>query len=402
MVEYTNEFGRYLHLTDGEERTEINVNRNGALNKALISRLTEISQADNWTEAKDEWRVTGQVWYIPIRAPAYRLPQVHLDKHPKECICGHQIAWHFEVENTVNGELEVLGSEHITNWMIIRHLKEIKGIPDDAITEEKILEWIKESVKTMKEEWWWTEHGEDWEEFFDEVKELDLRINVRSKGNYFDHQTKRYEKHWTIAKTKVGSLGKMASVVWRWNHPDNDRKQIETRGYPNEKLWKDVQLLYARMDKFNTELDIKDSERADRIEVVDTEKKAAEAKLLIRREELRLKANEIREETGAEYNDDALMEACSYYDIPLFTIDMGGNDWENRFLNDMRNRIISRRELSEKQLNALMRIIAPSDSNEVQATSKQIRYIDRLGGESVEGMSKSAASEMINELLRDR
>ena len=194
----------------------------------------------------------------------------------------------------------------------------------------------------------------------------------------------------------------MASVVWRWNHPDNDRRQIETRGYPNEKLWKDVQLLYARMDKFNTELDIKDSERADRIEVVDTEKKATEAKLLIRREELRLKANEIREETGAEYNDDALMEACSYYDIPLFTIDMGGNDWENRFLNDMRNRIISRRELSEKQLNALMRIIAPSDSNEVQATSKQIRYIDRLGGESVEGMSKSAASEMINELLRDR
>ena len=151
MVEYTNDFGRYLHLTDGEERTEINVNRNGALNIALINRLTEISVADNWDEAKDEWMVTGNVWYIPLRTRnTYRLPQVHQDKHPQECICGHAIAWHFEVENTVNGELEILGSEHITNWMIIRHLKEVMGIPADAITDEKIAEWIKESVKSMK------------------------------------------------------------------------------------------------------------------------------------------------------------------------------------------------------------------------------------------------------------
>ena len=398
----TNEFIDLTHHIDGEARDEINVNRSGALNIALIRRLTEESNAETWDDAKHEWRVTGNVWYIPLRSQPYRLPQVHLDKHPQECICGHPIAWHFEVENTQNGNLEILGSEHITNWMIIRHLKEVKGIPADAITEEKIMEWIKESVKTMKAEWWWNEYGDDWKEFFDEVKELDLRINVRSKGNYFDHQTKRYEKHWTIAKTKVGSLGKMASVVWRWNHPDNPRRQIETRGFPNEQLWKDVQLLYARMEKFNAELDEKDAERNARIETVEAEKTKQQEQQEARRKELMEKANQIREETGAEYDDDALTEACIYYDIPPFTIDMGKNSWENKFLNDMRNRIVNRKHLSEKQLNALLNIIDPNSSNEIAATDKQVKYIKRLGGEPNEGITKTEASEMINELLRSR
>ena len=97
------------HYLEGEERDNINVRRTGAFNKSLITRLTQESVSDNWDEAKHEWRVTGNVWYIPIQAEAYRLPQVHQDKHPHECICGHPIAWHFEVENTQNGNLEILG-----------------------------------------------------------------------------------------------------------------------------------------------------------------------------------------------------------------------------------------------------------------------------------------------------
>ena len=401
MVEYTDEFGRYLHLTDGEERTEINVKKSGAFNIALIKRLTEESNAQDWETAKDEWRVTGNVWYIPLNATPYRLPDVHVNKHPKQCICGHDIAWHFEVENTENGNLEILGSEHITNWMIIRHLKEVMNIPADAITDDKIQDWIKESVKTMKCEWWWNEYGEDWGEMYNEVKELDLRINVRSKGNYFDRNTKRYEKYWTIAKTKQGSLGKMASVVWRWNHPNNSRKQIETRGYPNERLWRDVQLLYVKMGKFNKELEIKEDERANRIEEVNKMKLDVEVKEEERRQRLREHANKIREETGQEYSDNALLEACIYYDIPPFTIDMGSNDWENKFLNDMRNRIINKRELSEKQLNTLINIIDPQASNGIEATVKQVRYIERLGGNS-DGLTKKQASELINELLNNR
>jgi len=390
------------HHIEGEERAEVNVKASGALNIALIRRLTIESKAVNWEQAKDEWRVTGNVWYIPLRSVPYRLPTVHQEKHPQECICGHPIAWHFEVENTENGNLEILGSEHITNWMIIRHLKEVLNIPIDAITEDKIQEWIKESVKTMKCEWWWTEYGEDWNEMFDEVKEMDLRINVRAKGNYFDHSTRRYEKYWTIAKTKTGSLGKMASVVWRWNHPDNKRKQIETRGFPNEKLWRDVQLLFAKMSKINKELDIKDSERAGRVQEVKDASVAAQLEEDKRRELLREQANKIREETGQEYEDTALLEACIYYDIIPFTIDMGSNHWENGFLNDMRNKIVNRKELSEKQLNALLNIIDPQASNEIEATGKQVRYIERLGGDIADGITKKEASKLINELLSNR
>ena len=147
------------HYLEGEERDNINVRRTGAFNKSLITRLTQESVSDNWDEAKHEWKVTGRVWYIPLSHIPIRLPEIHREKHPQECICGHKIAWHFEVENTENGNLEILGSEHITNWMIIRHLKEECGIPESAITEDKIMEWIKEKVKSMKCDWWWNEYG---------------------------------------------------------------------------------------------------------------------------------------------------------------------------------------------------------------------------------------------------
>jgi len=126
------------HHAIGEQLDVINVNRSGALNKALIERLTAESVSDDWEQAKHEWKATGNTWYIPLRDNPNRLPPEHLAKHPHYCICGHEIAWHFEIENTENGNLEILGSEHITNWMIIRHLIENKGLNPDTITEELI------------------------------------------------------------------------------------------------------------------------------------------------------------------------------------------------------------------------------------------------------------------------
>tara|TARA_R110002020_G_scaffold253928_4_gene467636 strand:+ start:6993 stop:8228 length:1236 start_codon:yes stop_codon:yes gene_type:complete len=398
----TTEFAPATHYTHGEQRTEINVKAQGALNISLVRRLTQVSNATEWEQAKDEWRVTGQVWYIPLRNQPYRLPAVHRDNHPQECICGHPIAWHFEIENTINGNLEILGSEHITNWMIIRHLKEIMGIPESAITEEKIQEWIKAAVKTMKHDWWWSEYGEDWEEMFDHVKELDLRVNVRTKGKYYDGNTRRYEPHYVIAKVKKGSLGKMASVVWRWNHPDNPRKQIETRGYPNEQLWRDVQLLFAKYNKMLTQANEREEEYTKRVEVVKESLKKSKEIADKRKEEIKEAANQIREETRNEYEDTALIEACGYYDIPAFTIDMGKNDWESKFLNDMRNRMIQHRELSERQLNALLKIIDPDSAGEDLATRKQINFIKRLGGDPPENLSKKDASAMIDTLIKNK
>tara|TARA_R110002012_G_scaffold303918_1_gene506201 strand:+ start:639 stop:1844 length:1206 start_codon:yes stop_codon:yes gene_type:complete len=396
------DFLEVTHYIDGEDSLEINLNRTGALNRALMTRLTELSVSDDWDEAKHEWRATGEVWYRPLRyaeTEIQQIPEPHCNNHPNKCVCGHPIAWHFEVENTENNTKEILGSEHITNWMIIRHLKELKNIPADAITDEKIIEWMKEAVKTMKAEWWWKENGDDWEEMFNEVKELDLRINVRTKGKYYDRETRRYEDHMTIAKTKNGSLGKMSSVVWRWNHPDNARRQIDTRGYPNEKLWRDVRILFAKMERFEQQLNDRDTEMAERKEQIRNEREAEMLKNQERQIAIREEAERIRSETKEEYENIALKEACEYYDIPYFNLEMGNNDWEKTFLNDMSNRIIRKQTLSVRQLNKLLKIIAPDSTEPEPASHKQISYIKKLGGDVVEGLTKTDASKLIGELL---
>ena len=85
----------------------------------------------------------------------------------------------------------------------------------------------------------------------------------------------------------------------------------------------------------------------------------------------------------------------------MFGIEDGNGAWEKKFLNDMSNRIIKRQTLSIKQLNALLVIIEPNNVAGTPASSKQINYIKKLGGEPPEQLTKSRASEMITELLRD-
>ena len=42
---------------------------------------------------------------------------------------------------------------------------------------------------------------------------------------------------------------KMASIVWRWNHPDNPKAQIHTKGFPNEKLMSDLDIFHMLIDR---------------------------------------------------------------------------------------------------------------------------------------------------------
>ena len=66
----------------------------------------------------------------------------------------------------------------------------------------------------------------------------------------------------------------------------------------------------------------------------------------------------------------------------------------------MSNRIIRKQTLSTNQLNKLLAIVAPTSVEAQPATLKQTRYIERLGGEVPDGLTKTEASEMIGELLR--
>jgi hypothetical protein len=78
---------------------------------------------------------------------------------------------------------------------------------------------------------WWSKHGEDFVEKFTAVRELDLRLNVITswKG--------------TKLRKRASDEG-MASIVWRWNHPENRRPQINGRGYPNKSLLADLDYFY--------------------------------------------------------------------------------------------------------------------------------------------------------------
>ena len=71
-------------------------NPSGAYNVALKERLVELSDADNWKEARKEWKATGNLWYIPFADEAVEvLPEYH-QGHPHYCVCGHRIAWHLK------------------------------------------------------------------------------------------------------------------------------------------------------------------------------------------------------------------------------------------------------------------------------------------------------------------
>ena len=246
----------------------------GHWDRRLKQRMVALSVADEYEEANKEWIVTDNVWYVPFGDDANLvLPDVHCNgenTHAHECLCGHPIVWHFEIENTENGNKQIVGSEHIESYMVVRYFKK-KGYAIEAITEEMIEEWVKEKVKSLKAQWWWDFHGEQFTDWFEEVPELDLRVNVRPINKYTCRSdVRRNVQQTVISKRADGAFGtagyKMASIVWRWNHPDNAKKQIETRGYPNERLWNDLQIFYITRQTYLNRIAEEEAEDARRIE----------------------------------------------------------------------------------------------------------------------------------------
>lgn len=440
------------------------VNPTGAYNIALKNRLTALSSADDWAEAKLEWKATGNIWYVPMRETADDvLPSIHQESHPHECICGHKIAWHFEIINTENELREIVGSEHIGFWMVARHLIENLDMPADMITLERIEIWVKESVKSMKADWWWKQYGEQFEEWFEAVSEADIRENSRDGDSYWDTDTNRYEHQKLIRKKAVGKMGEpeygMSSIFWRWNHPDNTgvfytnnktgirikkttweklgysekwadhptspyRKvslwdktvestaQKDTRGWPNQRLWNDLQIFYFDLPNVLEKHATQDAERAKRVEFVIKERREQEEKNRIREEEeekarvIRRKERQLRQEEQQRLQiardaekalkmETALEDFCSEHNLPIFSESDGSNNWECTFLTDMLTRINRLASLSPKQIEYIAIIV---NKEEQPATEKQLSYIRSLGGEPTNSMTKRQASDLIGEL----
>ncbi len=219
---------------------------NGRWDKILKRKMVELSFADDYEEAKDEWETTGKVYKHTHygQEPDWVTDTGHLGY----CLCGRNIAYHFQVENTVTGVKEVVGSDHIGSYLIIRQIMKNTNLKQEDITDAMVENWLKNRIQSMKSNAWWEENGEHFNEMFTAIQDLDARINVKDKSLARSHTGGHYmhSKLMTRAKGKFGDYGyKMASIVWRWNHVDNPKNQVTKYGYPNDRLWADLNLFYA-------------------------------------------------------------------------------------------------------------------------------------------------------------
>lgn len=423
---------------------------NGRWDKALKRNMVELSVADNYDDAKEEWIATGEVWW----AGNEEIPEWVSNSQMGEgkCLCGHIVVYHFQIVNTENGVVECVGSDHINTYLIMRAIAEDEGISIDAITDEKIQAWIDVRTKSMKAEAWWKANGAGFEMMFDSVKEMDLHFNVHTLDKtYYNTELQWYENETRIRKRAEGQFGtpeyKMASIVWRWNHPDNPKAQINTTGYPNDNLMKDLSLFYVMQSQYLTrfndakarkerriaelaeqkrlreerrereriEREEREAERLRiynlpenvekrRLEAIEQEKRRREHQEMLRierierekREQARLIQEQMKQEETLASNNAEFENMCGYYGIPVFDESMAGNDWEREFLASIKSQMLKGKTMTDNQLRTLGRVLTQD-----KATEKQINYLRSLGftGET-SSLTKMQASKLIEEYIQ--
>ena len=400
----------------------------GRWDKILIRKMTELSVADNYEEAKEEWIATGDVWW----AGSADMPDwVSESSHHNYCLCGHPIVYHFRIRNTENGVEEIVGSDHINSYLIMRQIAEEKKINLAEVSDEQVEIWLKERVGSMKAEAWWEENGTAFTTMFDAVKEIDVWHNVYEKHYVYNDKYQRLETQRVLRKKGKGTFGidyDMASIVWRWNHPDNPKAQIKTRGYPNDKLMMDLSLFFAQSVSMRPAFEAWKKEREDRLAYLEEqanlrrkrqeearerarlaqiewekgaperERKAREERILAeaaRQERERKKFERTTTELAMAHSE-AFVNMCGFYGIPVFDETFAGNAWEAEFLLSIRKRLSNRKELSVAQLQNIQEIML-----ENPPTDKQVKFLWDLGWEG-EIPSKNFASKKINQLINNR
>jgi seryl-tRNA synthetase len=194
----------------------------------------------------------------------------------------------------------------------------------------------------------------------------------------------------------------MASIVWRWNHPDNTKAQINTRGYPNDRLWNDLLIFYFNIDKHKETINVASVEREERLAEIKQRKEVEEAERVEREKEQKIQHRKRRIEAQKRLEKERkeialrIPNFCEKHNIPVFTAEShGNNDWEISFLVDMIGKIHSGNFMSEKQLLRTIKIVK---GEEDMATENQLSYIRKLGGTPNADLTKRDASQMIDEL----
>jgi len=374
---------------------------NGRWDRELKKQMVALSKADNYEEAKHEWIATGNVWWDEVGDPEN--PPEYVANHPYKCLCGHNIVYHFEIHNTETDIREAVGSDHINSYLILRAIREETGLTDDQITDEMIEEWINVRVDTLKKDAWWKMHGDEFTKMFNAVKDMDLRINVRKNGRYYDQSLRMYRDKTFIRKRAEGAYGntgyQMASIVWRWNHPENPKAQSARKGFPNQKLYNDLLMFYFTLEKAEAQIKKEEdfvSQRVEQLKKHDEKIEAQRRAAVERKQKVIETVEDIRHQP-------VFAEACDYYGVKPFVPEQGKDTWEERFLLDIKNRMIKGQVLTEKQSQKLWNIL-DSDKKVIEpATERQKSYLIRLGYEGdIDDISKSDASSEISKIKKEK
>ena len=358
----------------------------GHFDRKLIERMVLLSEADNYEEASKEWIATGKVYWGTMEIPDW------WEDRAGECLCGHKIVYHFEVRNSENDNMILVGSDHINTYQIIREISLSTGLGAEMITEAMIDEWLSVRVAAMKTTAWWDANGELFTEMFDAVKDYDVRVNVRANGREYSPE---HGRSLPITVLRKGSSGqphdydyKMASIVWRWNHPENAKNQRTARGYPTEKLWTDLIMFHARIATHILNCDKQDAHLLKLKDTVEKNRILAESQMQMLRED-REKAE-----------DAAFIEGCEYYGFPPFDSSMGTSGWERDFLRDIKRRMQRGWELTERQLISLKNILTDDGS---KASEKQLTLIFKLGFDGpMDDLTKKEASALITKMIEEQ
>lgn len=371
---------------------------NGRWDKALKKNMVALSLSDDYDGAKHEWIATGKVWWNGLSA----IPDWAAN-HTHKCLCGHNIVYHFEIHNTETDVREAVGSDHINSYLILRAIREETGLSNEQITDDMIVEWIDVRVSALKANAWWEMNGEEFTKMFDTVKDLDLRVNVRSSGVYWDSNLRMYRPKDFIRKRSEGQYGepryKMASIVWRWNHPDNAKAQINRAGYPNQKLYNDLLMFYFTLEQAQTEVKKQDDFYNDRIAELEKSDLLEKEK---RSEAIKRRLNKVKQVKEIIFKP-AFEEACEYYGVKPFIPEQGKDAWEEKFLLNIKSRMIRGDTLTEKQLSKLTTILNGNNQNSTPATDKQKNYLKRLGYDGdLDDITKSQASDEITKIKQEK
>ena len=427
----------------------------GRWDRALMKKMVELSEADNYEEAKEEWIATGNVWWGGEDTMPDWVSNSQMGRG--KCLCGHSVVYHFEIVNIENGVVECVGSDHINTYLIMKEISQRTGIDIADITQGDIDKWIQERTKTMMAKAWMHQNGEQFNAIYDRIKEIDIMVNAKGTNMYWDFDEQEYRYSSKLRKkgegTPTDSWYRMASIVWRWEHPDNSRAQSQSRGYPTDKLWQDMiifdamcnvkhresynnKILYAQTQTAQ-ELERREARKAreearrqrvleeqreraaiqaenDRIynlpENVENRRLEAEAaaeRLRIRREEREARdarAKELKLANASEYldNDTGLEEAfeqmCNYYGIRAFDSKLGSSAWEMSFLKSVKQQMVDKKSLSGTQISKLKEILNK------MATPAQLNYLQDLfyapedNREWRKNLTRKQASEEIEKL----